>query len=136
MKDNGYKNQQNKPGCFSGSQVTSRTKNTEKTVMNKTQQRTNEQSQLRCFSGSQAGLLTQNTKKTDMDNEAKSIIYIQSHDKSKSRLDVNLDSHTVSSIKHEKSLVWRFRQLCKFWQPILGAIAAIVSLLAALFRML
>ncbi|MBN3945029.1 MAG: hypothetical protein HWQ38_00435 [Nostoc sp. NMS7] len=30
----------------------------------------------------------------------------------------------------------RFRQLCKFWQPILGAIAAIVSLLVALFRIL
>ncbi|QHG21301.1 hypothetical protein [Nostoc sp. ATCC 53789] len=55
---------------------------------------------------------------------------------SESRLDVNPATHTASSINHKKSLLLRFRQQCKFWQPILGAIAAIVSLLLALFRML
>ncbi|MBD2214004.1 hypothetical protein H6G27_29670 [Nostoc linckia FACHB-104] len=96
----------------------------------------NEQSQLGRFSGSQGGLLTQNTEKTDMDNEAQSIIYIQSYDRSEPGFDVNPDVDTASPIKQQKSLIWRFRQLCKFWQPILGAIAAIVSLLVALFKML
>jgi hypothetical protein len=104
--------------------------------MANTQQRTNEESQLGCFSGSQTGLLIQNTEKTDMDNEAKSIAYIQSHDKPESRLDVNPDSHTASSIQHKKSLLWRFRKQCRFWQPIVGAIIPIVSLLIVVLNML
>ncbi|MBD2254715.1 hypothetical protein [Nostoc parmelioides] len=71
-----------------------------------------------------------------MDNKAQSIISIQSHDESESRPNVNPDTHTASSITYEKPLLLRFRQQCKFWQPILGAIAAIVSLLIAVFKIL
>ncbi len=33
-----------------------------------------------------------------------------------------------------KILLWRFRQICKFWQPILAVAAAIVSILVALWN--
>ncbi|MCF2152329.1 hypothetical protein IQ276_039280 [Desmonostoc muscorum LEGE 12446] len=104
--------------------------------MANTQKSTNEESHFGCFSGSQTGLLTQNTEKIDMDNEALSIVYIQPHDNPKSTLDVNREILTASSIQYKKSLLWKFRQHCKFWQPILGAIAAIVSLLIAVFKIM
>ncbi|MDZ8259875.1 hypothetical protein [Nostoc sp. ChiQUE01b] len=90
-------------------------------------QRTNKQSQLGCFSGSQAGLVNQTMEKNEMDEEAQSITPIQSHDKLEPELNVNPDIQA-----NQKSSLWKFRELCKFWQPILGTSAAIVSLLVAL----
>ncbi|RCJ16866.1 hypothetical protein A6S26_32450 [Nostoc sp. ATCC 43529] len=94
-------------------------------------QRTNKQSQLGCFSGSQVDLVNQTTEKNEMDEEAQSIIPTQSHDKLEPELHVNLNIHA-----NQESLLWKFRQLCKFWQPILGASAAIVSLLVTLAQIL
>lgn len=38
--------------------------------------------------------------------------------------------------QHRRGFFWKLRQLCRLWQPILGTIAAIVSLLLALAKML
>lgn len=38
--------------------------------------------------------------------------------------------------KYQKPLLWRLRQLCRFWQPILTTGAAIVSLVVTLFKIL
>ncbi|MBD2303369.1 hypothetical protein [Nostoc sp. FACHB-190] len=94
-------------------------------------QRTNKPSQLGCFSGSQVSLVNQTTEKNEMDEEAQSITPIQSHDKLEPELDVNPDIYA-----NQESFLWKFRQLCKFWQPILGTSAAIVSLLVTLAQML
>jgi hypothetical protein len=36
--------------------------------------------------------------------------------------------------KYQKALLWRLRQLCRFWHPILGAVVAIASLMKLLFH--
>ncbi|PHJ58473.1 hypothetical protein VF14_18775 [Nostoc linckia z18] len=36
--------------------------------------------------------------------------------------------------KHRRGFLWRLRQLCRFWHPILGAVIAIASLMKLLFH--
>ncbi|MBR8837545.1 MAG: hypothetical protein DSM106950_26935 [Stigonema ocellatum SAG 48.90 = DSM 106950] len=44
-------------------------------------------------------------------------------------------NNSKTKTKRRKMLLWRLRQTCKFWQPIVAVAAAIVSILVALWNL-